>query len=428
VGRHVVAEVGLDVGQSGGARRRQKFSQTNTVSRLSYAFSPSWGLQAEIRTNKLNAVNDLTGTFGVGDEEALDRSDMVLRGRGMLPGSIALEAMVGRSRQTPAGDDSVTLAVREVQASAQASVPLGFGTLAVGGRLHHGEAESWAPNASELWGRLDLAPAGALAASGEVHQLSIGGVSGVEGVGRVRVGPWGGLALFGELAAGSRGIRYQIDTTRVLQTIAGIGGAGFPTLDTLEVREFRTVAPTLTGLRAGAELNRGRLHLGAAFLHHDVDQVAPYGLAFDRATPLQPGQALSGVEGYASVPLLVRTLTLEGWYLRWLGTVDRPYLPVQQGRAALQFHGVYRDGNLEPTLRFEVVGRDQTEVWDPATGAPRLLPRYGIFNWYVQVRIIDLRIFWRFDNAFAQRGEYDVAHGVIPGGRALYGVRWYFRN
>ena len=57
-----------------------------------------------------------------------------------------------------------------------------------------------------------------------------------------------------------------------------------------------------------------------------------------------------------------------------------------------------------------------------------LIPRYALYNWYVQVRIIDIRIFWRYENAFVYRGPYDVAGSVVPGGRALYGVRWFFRN
>ena len=46
----------------------------------------------------------------------------------------------------------------------------------------------------------------------------------------------------------------------------------------------------------------------------------------------------------------------------------------------------------------------------------------------MQIRIIDIGIFWRYENAFVERGEYDAPGGVIPSGRALYGVRWFFRN
>jgi hypothetical protein len=75
-----------------------------------------------------------------------------------------------------------------------------------------------------------------------------------------------------------------------------------------------------------------------------------------------------------------------------------------------------------------MVGRDATLAWDIAQAKNVVIPRYAVFNWFVQVRIIDIRIFWRFENAFVEHGEYDVPSGIIPGPRALYGVRWFFRN
>jgi hypothetical protein len=90
---------------------------------------------------------------------------------------------------------------------------------------------------------------------------------------------------------------------------------------------------------------------------------------------------------------------------------------------------VYKGGNLEPTLRFEVVGRDQTLAFNPNTGANELIPRYGIWNFFMQIRIIDIRLFYRYDNVFnLRRRFYDVPGSEIPTGRALYGVRWFFRN
>src|SRR5699024_9473163 len=137
-------------------------------------------------------------------------------------------------------------------------------------------------------------------------------------------------------------IRFLLDTTEVRNAITGIGGPGTRTLDTVAVRDFRTLDGSVSALRAGAEMNRGLFHLGAAFVHHDVDRTAPYGVAFDQGAPVQPGLAASAVEVYGSVPLYCREPTLEGWYQRWLNAPDRVYLPTQLGRAAVQFHGVYK--------------------------------------------------------------------------------------
>ncbi|HEX9935844.1 MAG TPA: hypothetical protein VGB15_01930 [Longimicrobium sp.] len=425
-GRRVVAEIALDLDQTDGARRQQNFSVTHSISRLSYAFSPTWGLQAELRTTKLRSESELPTQPG---EEDLDRSEAIVRGRGLLLGRINLEAMVGRSLQRPAGEDSVTQRVRSLQADLRATLPTRIGQVTAGFRLHRGEEDSWAPNASELWGRLDFNPRPWLAATAEARQLTIGGIAGLEATGAVRAGPWGGFSLFGQLAAGSRGVRYLALDTVVVKTIGGIGGGGLPELDTLEVFALQTLESPLHGLRGGAEFNRGLFRLGAALVRHDLDTAVPYGFDYDRMAPLQPGLALNGVEAYASIPLFFRQLTLQGWYQRWLDTPDRPYLPTQLGRAAVQFNGVYKGGNLEPTLRFEAVARDGTLAWNDNTGETVEVPRYALYNFYMQIRIIDIRLFYRYENVFnTRRRWYDVPGSEIPTARALYGVRWFFRN
>lgn len=427
-GRHVVGEIALDVDQTGGARRRQDFKETSTIARLGWNFNPEWGVQGEYRVTKLSSDNTLTSTGESGDTEDSDRSEAILRARGLLLGRIHLEAMAGRSLLKPAGNDTTVDRVRSVQGDVRVTMPLRIGMLAAGARVHRGQDESWGPDQSEIWGRLDFTPGRALAANAEARQLSIGGVSGLELSGGLRAGPWHGLSAFGQVATGDRGILFLRDTVAVLKAITGIGGDGTRTLDTVNIRAFRTLDGSVDGLRAGAEFNRGLVDVGAAFLHHRVDQTAPYGLLFDQGAVPRDGLDISGVEVYGRIPLYYRQLTLEGWWQRWLNTPDRLYLPAQLGRAALQFRGVYKGGNLEPTVRFEVVGRDQTLARDPLTGADVVMPKYAIFNWFVQIRIIDIRVFWRYENAFVERGEYDVPGGVIPTGRALYGVRWFFRN
>ncbi|HET7233346.1 MAG TPA: Plug domain-containing protein [Longimicrobium sp.] len=426
IGKRMVGEVALDLDQTDGTQRRQDFGVTHSITRLSYAFSPSWGLQAEFRTAKLNSQSDLPTDPG---EENYDRSEAILRGRGLLLGRVNLEAMVGRSLQRPAGDDSVSLRTRSLQAGFRATLPTRIGQLAAGARLHRGDENTWAANQTEAWARLDFIPAPWLAATAEGRHLSIGGVSGVEATGSLRAGPWGGLSVFGQLATGTRGVRYLGQDTLELKTFGGLGGLGLPLVDSVVVQSFKTLESPVHGLRAGAEFNRGLFHLGAAVVRHDLETATPYGFAYDRSQPLQPGLAVTGVEAYGSVPLLVRQLTLQGWYQRWLDTPDRPYLPTQLGRAAVQFNGVYKGGNLEPTLRLEVVGRDQTLAFDPGAGANALIPRYALWNFFMQVRIIDIRLFYRYDNLFNTRGRaYDVPGTRIPTGRALYGVRWFFRN
>lgn len=426
LGKRMMAEVGLDLDQTDGTRRAQDFSVTHSVTRLSYLFSRTWGLQAEVRTDKLHSQSDIVTQPG---EEDFDRVETILRGRGQLLGKVDLEGIVGRSVQRPAGDDSVTARVRSLQASVRATLPTRFGQLSTGFRFNRGEDDSWAPDQTELWGRLDFTPSSWLAATAEARQLTFGGVSGVEAQGTVRAGPWGGLSVFGQLAAGNRGVRYQSRDSVELKTFGGIGGSGIPVIDTVEVIGFHTLDSQANGFRAGAEFNRGLVHLGAALVHHDLDTTAGYGFLYDNLAPLEPGLAIKGVEAYGSVPLLWRELTLQGWYQRWFDAPDRHYLPTQLGRAAVQFNGVYKQGNFEPTLRLEMVGRDAALAWNQNTGQDTLITRYATFNVYLQIRIIDIRLFYRYDNLFNLRNrDYDVPGSRIPTGRALYGVRWFFRN
>jgi hypothetical protein len=428
IGRRWVGEVALDLDQSGGYRRAQPFSETSTIERLSYAFSSNWGVQAEYRLTRSNLENRVTGTAGAGVTESIDRSDAILRARGLLLGRIHLEAMVGRGLQRPAGTDTVTGKARDLQAEGRITLPVRFGMLSAGARLDRSDVDAWAPDQSEVWGRLDLTPGRFLAATGEVRQLTLGGVAGLETTASLRAGPWEGISLFGQLAAGRRGLRVLRDSTMEERTFAGLGGHGIPRTDSVDVAVFQTLTSNMNGLRAGVELNRGLFHLGAAVLHHDVDQAAPYGFDFDRFGTPQPGLAINGVEGYASVPLLVRQLTLSGWVQHWFNQPNRVYLPTNLGRAAVTFNGVYKEGNLEPTIRLEMVAHDQSLSYDVNQFSTELVPRYAVFNWYVQVRIIDIRIFWRYENAFGWRGPYDITGSRIPFGRALYGLRWFFRN
>jgi hypothetical protein len=53
---------------------------------------------------------------------------------------------------------------------------------------------------------------------------------------------------------------------------------------------------------------------------------------------------------------------------------------------------------------------------------------YAIFNYYVQLRVLDVRAFWRMENAFNREDAFDVTGLPLPGVRTLFGVRWFFRD
>ena len=429
IGSRLLPEVGLDLVETDGFRRAEPFSGTHLVARVSYAFSPTAGVQLEYRNSAVD-INQRNETTAAGrPTEVFDRNELVLRGRARLLGNLWVDAQVGRSRLEPAGEDTVTRSAESTQALARATLEAGFGTLAGGVRLHTGGGEGWDADASEVFGRIDFTPAPLLSAWGEARVGELGGVSGFEAEGGARLG-LGPFTLFGSVAAGNRGVQFVRDTAVERQTVGGvIGLPGAAPVDTVTLSAFRTVDASLTGLRAGGELSRGAFTLGAAYVLQDVSQIAPYGVEFDRGFVPVEGDAASAVEAYASFPLYFRSLRVDGWYLRFLGDATRPYQPTQLGHAAVTFRRTYYGGNLEPTFRVEAVARDEALARNRATGERDVLTQqYALFNLYLQVRIIDIRVFWRFENLANRRAAFDVPGTVLPGGRALFGVRWFFRN
>jgi len=296
-------------------------------------------------------------------------------------------------------------------------------------RVHRGEEGTWAPDERELGVSVFFTPGAGLSAGGDLRQRTVGGESGVELEGWARASLGGRLAVFGSLAAGDRPTLFLRDSTRRVVTIGG--GGGLPGIDSVEVpvRLFREMVPSLRAFRAGAEWTARRWALGAAFVVHDLDRVAPYGNYFDAGVEPDSGGSIQLVEGYGSIPILYEGLRLEGWFMKRLDSERRLYTPDYMGRAALEFHDTFRGGNLEPTIRLEMIGRSRAPLPSPDPETVVESTRYSLFNAFVQIRILDIRIFWRMENLFNERSALDVSTAArLPGARQIYGVRWFFRN
>ena len=168
---------------------------------------------------------------------------------------------------------------------------------------------------------------------------------------------------------------------------------------------------------------------GAAFVAQDVDAVVPYGFWYERGLGPTAGETVSGVEAYASIPVIWRQLRLDATYTDFFTQPARPYLPARLGRAALEYHWVFRGGNLEPTLRAEMIARGPARTLDLATGTlAGTTEQYAIFNFLVQFRVLDVRAFWRLENAFNRDSAFDIPGLTLPGQRALVGGRGFFRD
>ncbi|HEX6912566.1 MAG TPA: TonB-dependent receptor plug domain-containing protein [Longimicrobium sp.] len=462
IGDRFMVNVGIDVVETQGFRRREDYTGNTGVARLSYAFAPDRGIQLEYRTTSIDAQRQ-EGAATL-PRESFDRGELLLRGRGRFfarrsvcadtaapppaaitsdsaaagadtavvcpqTGGVWLDAAIGRSVTEPLEEDSITLGRESVQAMLRATVDVPLGTLTGTARVHRVDEEGYAANATELSARAELTPAPWLAAWGEARTLTHGGVTGLELEAWGRAGPWSGFTVFGSVAAGTRGLRFWRDSTMVVRNLAGVLNPDVQALDTLPIVLFRDTESSANGFRAGAEWTRGSIVAGAAFVAQDVDAVVPYGFWYERGLAPVSGGTVSGIEAYASIPVIWRQLRLDATYADFFTSPARPYLPVRSGRAALEYHWIFRNGNLEPTLRAEVIGRGPARTLNPGTGLlDATTEQYATFNFLVQFRVLDVRAFWRLENAFNRESAFDIPGLTLPGQRALFGVRWFFRD
>jgi hypothetical protein len=421
IGDRSLVTVGLDLTDSDGWIGQQPFSANSLLARYGYSFDERTGVQLEYRQTRLQRAGAPFTYQG-------DRRDLILRGRAApLPG-LGIDALVGRSSQRP--DDAVPAAfdLQTVQGALRAHYEHGMGWVSAGARARGGSEVGFPAPTLDLSGHAGLRPLPMLLATGEVRSSRIGDITGTELQGGVRVGPFAGLSLFAGAATGSRGISLVRDTIFLESVLDTLAPEGSRTVADTVVR-FPATASELGALRVGAEWSRWGIRMGAAWVTHDLDVAAPFGLTFDRPAPLVAAGTATGIEAFGSVPLIYRPVRLEGSYTRWTDTGGRPYLPLDAGRLALVFNERFYGGNLEPTLRVEAVHRGSAFVPNPdLTAFDALSPAYTLWNLFLQIRILDVQAFLIWDNLLNNALAADVAGpGRILGGqRAIYGVRWHF--
>jgi hypothetical protein len=419
IGARDAITLGFDLIDSEGLPFRERYTGTTGLARWTHEISPRAGVQLEYRQTGVDRPGQQP--FG----EAGTYQDIIARLRARPADALALDAMLGRSRRTPEAGDSLGIDAVHNQAALRALLG-GRSAWAEGsGRFRFGERGGYPAPTVDLALRTGVEPVRGLAAHGSVRYATTDGITGVELSGGVRLGPAVGPSLFAQGATGTRGIGVRRDSIAPLITIDG--REAFDTLTTFP-------APSAErGLRAGAEWAGGGMVLGGAFIWLDDDRFMPFGLQFDaRVPPLESTAPSRLVEGYLSAPLFYRPLRVEAAYTHSLEALpERPDLPAQQLRAALAWHDLFYDGELEPTVRVEVAHR--SSALTPALGAvpPGFDVRsdpYTLLNAYLQIRILDVRAFVRLENALNLRNVADIPGRPIPGQRVYYGVRWHFFN
>lgn len=239
------------------------------------------------------------------------------------------------------------------------------------------------------------------------------GISGRSWGARAEIEPLEGIRPFVAWSSGTRGIPGLLDD------------------------DGRAILTERDALRAGAELSWRGATLGAAWNRVEADAVVDFGLPFDRTATLYPGGKLEGLEVSGRIPLFWKPLRAEGWYTRWRADTPWIYLPTQSWRAALAYYdSPLPSGNLEITARLELSHRSGMIVpvlVDPATdpnGGARmdLVPGLSSLDFYLQIRVLDVRAFIRWNNITHRLEQHDLPGRTFPGQRTFYGIRWEFWN
>ncbi len=397
------------------------------------------GIQLEARTNSVhrNQTVPWVGSYS--------SSDLTLRGRWRLIPGLVGEAYVGSSsvnepnlvpdtatgfskRFVPQLDSAKTLAdsIRQL-----ADTLLDRSDRQLGARLNYVGPVAWGEAAlrthsasrlpsveSDVTAGLRLAGAGDV--DGGVHLESWTGRQVTDMRARGRLGPYRGLTAFGEISSGERGVPFLRDT------VAG-----------------RDLFTKRSAWRAGVDLDRSWLSAGIARLSVTADSIPGFGLPFDLSTRFYPAGTMTGWESHARVRLFWKPLSAEYWYVVWtqfalpVGVVDsiaQPvYTPDQEYRAALIYHQVpLASGHLELYARLDARSRGNTFA---AVAPTTVVPASNSLDFYLQIRILDVRIYFQEVGMLAKKGQrpYDIPGGQpgltpreYPAPRIFYGVRWQF--
>lgn len=392
-----------------------------------------WGVQLEGRRSTLEREE---GAPLAGE---LRRSDLVLRGRAEPTAGLVLEAYAGTSSlapelpedtlpdeggESPPPDpeepgatlplpDSISrTAVDGRQVGVRAA--LRRGPLWARGAVRHRDADGLPGLAAELaaGGRV----AGMLELHGGLDWADWDAESAAGWDVRAVAGPFRGVRLVGEYGSGTRGVPFSGDSL-------------------LGVRVGER-----TAWRVGAEVTLPWAQVSGGYVSLSTDSVPGLGLEFDPRADFYDGwvgedDAVTGWEVTGRVRLFWEPLSVRGWFNAFEGRIW-PYLPGRSWNTALVYdHRPLTSGNLQVHARLEQQHRGA--VWGRNIEAPgeseefvpeaALLPVLDVVNFHLQLRILDVWAFLRWENILNAQGDIVAGRPILPQ-RTFYGVKWQFWN
>jgi hypothetical protein len=341
------------------------------------------------------------------DSEELNRTELFVRGRGNLGDHLQAEAFAGTTGLSVDGES-----VR---------------TVANGGFRLSGNAENgWFRSAFRLWDDPSYPIADVEVDAGyrliSWLSLNAGG----------RLGSWNDFGT-SELRAGFAATMRPVRLTLTVDGATGSRGVSYPTLQRADSVSFDLAA-------GGLALQLGPFAISGRGEYQKLSRQLPFGAVFDREQPagdaIELGLAEVGLVG-PIIPLglvleNVAPITLRGFYRysNVLEGTDPMYVPESVARAELFWHDSFFEEELEVSASFGLNYRDAMMTAPaPASSSqsPVLVPSYSFIDWNLMIRILGVRVYWRFDNLAAAEGQ-DLPGLPFPVRRSVFGVKWEFLN
>ena len=248
---------------------------------------------------------------------------------------------------------------------------------------------------------------------------------------RIETAPLRGFSLFASYEDGETGAPFVSEYETYLRSLR----LGPPTQPD-PVEEPRPRFTKRTGIRAGGRLSWRGLNLSGAWLWMEADSLRPLGLALDPDGISSPGGDRIGFEATASIPIPfpISGFVLQGAVQAW--DDDLAYLPMRLWDGALAYHGIFQESrNLELWGGLGMTRRDPMPIGILEPGGDPTVPDLIVVRphseeWYihVQVRIVTLNLFVRWENVRRKADNIDFPDRRQPQARTLYGVRWLLNN
>ncbi len=423
----------LDRVETRGPTLEQGGATNGVAVRYGIHYGTRGGLAAELRRSD-------TSTEVVGLPTGLVRTDWNVRGRWSLTPGLLVDGVWGRSALKGSEEDQVYGPIE--RSRSQGVLRLGYErsgvwASATGRRTEGDGLPDWG-----LEGGAGFDLGGYLQAQGRYTREYWEDETTSAYVARASTRPFWGLSVFGSYESGKRGMPFagEVEEVRRLQaerdSIAAADTTGAeppPDQEPLEMPSLRLT--DRSARRVGARLQWRDFSVSGAMLSMEADSLRPTGLILDRTGPTLPGGERTGFEVAAHVPIW-RGWALDAAYQQW--DEDWAYLPGATWDGEINYHGIFKESrNLEVWFAAGVNGRDpmslrliDPEPEDPPLEGPALVQMPFYQDWYgfVQVRIVTVSVFVRWENLAGKDDNFDFPERTTPKFRTLYGIRWVLRN